>query len=372
MPSPPRTFALPIATAVAVLLCLGSANAQTLGSRLANPDEIHDMLVQRIDVQHKSGGIVVGVITKKAHEIISYGHFDASDPRIPDGDTAFEIGSVSKVFTSLLLADMVVKGEVKLSDPISKYLPASVHAPTRNGKQITLLDLATHYSGLPGMASNFHTWDYSQQQMFDFLSHYELTRDPGQKIEYSNYAVGLLGEILGLRAGTDYETLLRTRITGPLQMNHTAIHLTPEMKSDFIPGHGFGMGKAPGWEIPALAGAGGIRSTVNDLLIFLAANMGIIHSPLQPAMKKMLSVRRAADHGSEITLGWFVQSGGVVFHNGQTNGYYGFVGFDPHRKVGVVVLSNSAEPIADIAWRIFSYPVTGPVEQQVGPAGLSH
>jgi D-alanyl-D-alanine-carboxypeptidase/D-alanyl-D-alanine-endopeptidase len=374
MPPLPRIFASPIATAVALLLCVGSATAQTLGSRLASPDEIHDMLVQRIDVQHKSGGIVVGVITKKAREIISYGHFDPADARVPDGDTAFEIGSLSKVFTSLLLADMVVKGEVKLSDPISKYLPASVHAPTRNGKQITLLDLATHYSGLPRMPSNFLTWDYSQPQMFDFLSHYELTRDPGQKFEYSNFAVGLLGEILALRAGTDYETLLRTRITGPLQMNHTAIHLTPQMKSDFIPGHGFGMGKAPGWEVPALAGAGGIRSTVNDLLIFLAANMDILQSPLQPAMKKMLTVHRTSGPGSEIALGWFVATGrnGVISHNGETNGYHSFMGYDPHRKVGVVVLSNSRESIDDIAWRIFTYPVTGPVEQQVGPAGLSH
>jgi D-alanyl-D-alanine-carboxypeptidase/D-alanyl-D-alanine-endopeptidase len=371
MPSKLRIFSLPIATVMVLLLCLAKGSAQTLPSRLASPGEIHEMLVQHIDVQHKSGGIVVGVITKKGREIISYGHFDAADPRVPGGDTLFEIGSISKVFTSLLLADMVVKGEVKLSDPISKYLPASVHAPTRNGKQITLLDLATHYSGLPRVASNFN-WDYSQQQMFDFLSHYELTRDPGQKFEYSNLAVGLLGEILALRAGTDYETLLRTRITGPLQMNHTAIHLTPEMKADFIPGH-FGIRKASGWEVPALAGAGGIRSTVNDLFIFLAANMGILKSPLQPAMKKMLTVHRTAGALSEIALGWFIATGrnSVVWHNGQTNGYYSFVGYDPHRGVGVVVLSNSNESIDDIAWRIFSYPVTGPVEP-VTPPGLPH
>lgn len=363
-----RTLSSRIATAVVLLLCLSPANAQTLGSRLANPNEIHDMLVQRIDVQHKSSGIVVGVITRKAREIISYGHFDRADPRVPNGDSVFEIGSISKVFTSLLLADMVVKGEVKLSDPAQKYLPATVHVPTRNGKQITLFDLATHYSGLPRMPSNF-SWDYSQQQMFDFLSHYELPRDPGQKIEYSNYAVGLLGQILALRAGTDYETLLHTRITGPLGMTRTAIHLTPAMKTDFMPGHGFGMSQAPAWEVPALDGAGGIRSTANDLLIFLAANVGIIPSPLQPAMKKMVSVHRAAGSGTEIALGWFLERG-VACHNGQTNGYHTFMGYDLRRKVAVVVLSNSMESIDDIAWRIFNYQIAGPTEQQVGPAGL--
>jgi serine-type D-Ala-D-Ala carboxypeptidase/endopeptidase len=371
MPAQLRNFPFPTGAIMALLLCLGSAHAQTLGSRLANPEEIHDMLVQRIDVQHKSDGIVVGVITGKAREIISYGHFDATDPRVPDGDTVFEIGSISKVFTSLLLADMVVKGDVKLSDPVSKYLPASVHVPTRNGKQITLLYLSTHYSGLPLIPSNL-SWDYSQQQMFDFLSHYELTRDPGQKFEYSNFAVGLLGQTLALRAGTDYETLLRTRITGPLQMNRTAVHPTQDMKADFIPGHGFGMRKPPAWEDPALAGAGGIHSTANDLLIFLAANMGILNSPLQPAMKKMLSVHRTSGPGSEIALGWFIATGrnGVIWHNGQTNGYHTFMGYDPHRKVGLVVLSNSNESIDDIAWRIFSYTVIGPVEQQLGPAGV--
>ena len=345
---------------MALLLCLGSASAQMLGSRLANPDEIHDMLVQRIDVQHKSEGIVVGVITKKAREIISYGHFDSSDPRVPDGDTVFEIGSISKVFTSLLLADMVVKGEVKLSDPVSKYLPATVHVPARNGKQITLLDLATHYSGLPRMPTNFLNWDYSRQEMFDFLNHYELPRDPGQKFEYSNFAVGLLGEILALHAGTDYDTLLRTRVTGPLQMNRTAVHPTPQMKADFIPGHS-GMAKAAAWEVPALAGAGGVRSTANDLLIFLAANMGIINSPLQPAMKTMLSVHRTPSPGSEIALGWFITTSqnGVVCHNGETNGYHTFIGYDPHRKVGVVVLSNAKDSIDDIAWRVLSYTVQG-------------
>ena len=182
---------------------------------------------------------MVGVITKKAREIISYGHFDDQDPRIPNDQTVFEIGSVSKVFTCLLLSEMVLDGEVKLSDPVSKYLPATVHVPTRNGKQITLLDLATHHSGLPKMPTNY-TWGkvpYSTQDLFDFLNHYQLTRDPGEKYEYSNLGVGLLADALALRAGKDYATLLRTRITEPLRMNRTALDLTPEMEANLSPGH---------------------------------------------------------------------------------------------------------------------------------------
>jgi CubicO group peptidase (beta-lactamase class C family) len=255
---------------------------------------------------------------------------------------------------------------VQLSDPISKYLPPEVHVPTRNGKQITLLDLATHHSGLPRMPANF-SWDYSNQQMFDFLSHYELTRDPGEKYEYSNYAVGLLGQILALRAGTDYETLLRTRITEPLGMTRTAVHLTPAMQSELAPGHNVAMKSAAAWEVPALAPAGGIRSTANDLLIFLAAEMGILHSPLQPAMKRMLSVHRPATANVDVALGWHVTQGAgrVFFHNGQTNGYFAFLGFDASRKVGIVVLSNSTASIEDIAWQVLHHPVRGPMQEHI-------
>jgi serine-type D-Ala-D-Ala carboxypeptidase/endopeptidase len=369
MPFRPRALAASTLLAFILLFACVDARAQ---SRLASEQEIKDMLVERIDKQHKSVGIVVGIITKKAREVVSYGHFDAADQRTPDADTLFEIGSISKVFTSTLLSDMVLKGEVKLSDPISKYLPPTIHPPERNGKQITLLDLATHHSGLPSIASNF-TWGYTTPQMYDFLNHYELKRAPGEKYEYSNYAVGLLGQLLASRAGTDYETLLRTRITGPLHMDNTAVRLTPELQAAFTPGHfQTPLRKAVPWENPALAPAGGIRSTVDDLMIFLAANMGIIDTPLLPAMKKMLSVRRDASPGVKIALGWHIATSGngVVFHNGQTNGYFCFLGFDPHRKVGVVVLSNSNQSIEDIAWKIFNYPVSSLMEEHTGPPGL--
>lgn len=368
MPLRPRI----LLSAIGVLLSLACFSArsvsQTIPGPLATAKQIQDMLVQRIDGQHKSDGIVVGVITKKAREIISYGHFDRDDPRIPNDDTVFEVGSISKVFTSLLLSEMVLDGEVKLSDPISKYLPPTVHAPSKNGKQITLLDLATHHSGLPREATNL-SWDYSSQQMYQFLDKYQLPRDPGETYEYSNFGVGLLGALLATRADTDYQTLLRKRITAPLGMDRTGVGLTPEMKADLTPGHDGRLYKAQAWNIPALAGAGGIRSTVNDLLIFLAANMGIIRSPLQLAMKNMLSVRRTADPGVQIALGWHIenQRDGIICHNGQTNGYHSFLGYDPHRKIGVVVLSNSNESIDDIAWRIFSYPVNGLMEERVGP-----
>jgi D-alanyl-D-alanine-carboxypeptidase/D-alanyl-D-alanine-endopeptidase len=212
--------------------------------RLPADPEIRAILANRIDVQHKGEAIVVGIVTKKGRHVVPYGRFDGDDPRVSDGETVFEIGSISKVYTGLLLCDMVQHHEVSFSDPVAKYLPPSVQIPSRNGKQITLLELAMHTSGLPRMPSNFNPKDpsnpyadYTVEQMYDFLSHYQLTRDPGAKYEYSNLGAGLLGHALALGAGTDYETLLRTRVTGPLHMNHTAIELTQEMKANLAPGH---------------------------------------------------------------------------------------------------------------------------------------
>ncbi len=351
-----------------LLFCLGffPLAAQTLPPQLATPKQIRDMLVQQIDVQHKSNAIVVGVISKRGHEVISYGKFAPDDPRQPDGETIFEIGSVTKVFTSLLLSDMVLRGEVRLSDPVAKCLPASVHVPERDGKQITLLDLATHYSGLPRMPNNYNR-DYTREELYDFLSHYTLPRDPGKKYDYSNLGGGLLGQVLALSAGTDYETLLRTRILEPLGMTHTGIHPTPEMQANLIPGFGDGI-KAQSSEISALAPAGAIRSNADDMLIFLAANMGLVKTPLYPAMKQMLSVHRPVSPNTTIALGWHVTYG-MPCHNGGTNGYHAFVAFDRRRKVGVVILSNSTAFTDDLGWRILSYPVSGPVEVHVGPEG---
>jgi serine-type D-Ala-D-Ala carboxypeptidase/endopeptidase len=360
-------------SSVAILLfCISCVipelRAQTLPTRLATSKEIRDMLVQRVDVEHKAHAIVVGLISKHGREIISYGQFGPDNPRVPDAETIFEIGSVTKVFTSLLLSEMVLDKEVNLNDPIAKYLPASVHVPSRNGKQITLLDLATHHSGLPREPS--HPSDYTLEQVYDFLNHYELTRDPGAAYEYSNLGAGLLGQILAMRAGTDYETLLRTRITEPLQMNHTAIHPTEEMKANLIDGYNKDQ-KTPAVPIHVLAPAGAIRSNVDDMLIFLAANMGLIRTPLLPAMKYMLSVRREASSGNKIALGWHILNGGtLVCHNGGTYGYHAFVGFEPKRKIGIVVLSNSVDFTDDMAQQILHYPVSGPTEIQVGPPNL--
>lgn len=317
------------------------------------PDsEIRQILVDRIDVQHQSVGIVVGVIGPEGRRVVAYGHLEKDDPRPLNGDTVFEIGSTTKVFTSLLLAEMVQRGEVALDDPAAKYLPTDVKMPERNGRAITLGDLATHTSGLPRSPSNLTPKDranpyadYSVEQLYQFLATYQPPRDIGSQYEYSNPGGGLLGHVLALRAGLDYETLVRSRICDPLGMNSTRITLDAEMKARMAVGHNYAMERAGNWDLPTLAGAGALRSSANDLLTFLSANLSYTNCALATAMAAMLRVRRSTGQPHlEIALGWHVLTSGekeIVWHNGGTGGFRSFMGFDPKARIGVVALSNA-------------------------------
>ena len=275
---------------------------------------------------------------------------------------SFEIGSNTKVFTALLLSEMVQRGEVSLTDPVAKYLPATLKAPERGGKQITLVDLATHTSGLPRDPSNLNPGDlrnpyagYSLAQLYDFVAGCRLTRDIGSRFEYSSVGSALLGIALARRAGTDYETLIAQRIATPLSMSGTRVSPTPDQKPRLAVGHGYvAKEPVPPFETGAYASAGGLRSTANDLLRFLAANLGFSEGPLVRECAAMRDV-----HRGPMFLGWGLATLGgseIVHHNGGTVGMNSFIGFDPKTRVGVVVLSNtgSGGPIDDIGFHLLN------------------
>ncbi len=333
-----------------VLFAAHAAAAQTTEPIDA---DIRTILVDRVDVQRQSVGIVVGVIEPAGRRVVAYGRLAKDDPRVLNGDTVFEIGSIPKVFTSLLLADAVQRHDVALTDPISKLLPATVRVPQRGGRAITLQDLSSHVSGLPRLPTNMSPKDssnpyadYSVEDLYKFLSAYELTRDVGAQCEYSKLGGGLLGHVLSLRAGMDYEALVRSRISGPLGMASTGIALSPDMKSRLAVGHSAMMQPVPNWDLPTLAGAGALRSTTNDLLTFLAANLGYLDSPLAPAMAAMRAVRRpTGTPNMGVALAWHILTANgrdIIWHNGGTGGYRTFIGYEPIARVGVVVLSNAA------------------------------
>jgi CubicO group peptidase (beta-lactamase class C family) len=323
------------------------------GAAAVLPDkDIRAILADRIDEQRQGVAMVVGVIDPSGRRTISYASVKRGEGPV-DANTVFEIGSVTKVFTALLLADAVKRGEVALTDPVSKYLPPDVKVPERGGKKITLADLSTHTSGLPRMPTNFHPKDssnpyadYTVPQLYEFLGTVTLTRDIGSTYEYSNLGGGLLGHALARRAGTDYETLVRTRILEPLGMKSTAITLSKSMKEHLTPGHDGALHQVANWDLPTLAGAGALRSTANDLLTFLAANIGIDKSPLAPSMAAMIAARRPTGTPNlEIALGWHIWTRDgheIIWHNGGTGGYRTWIGFEPKTHTGVVVLSNTS------------------------------
>jgi CubicO group peptidase (beta-lactamase class C family) len=324
---------------------------------------IKDNLVRRIDRQRDGVGIVVGIIDRDGRRVVAHGRYKRGSRRQVDGDTLFEIGSNSKVFTSLLLSDMARRREVRLDDPVAKYLPDGVTAPERGGRCITLVDLATHTSGLPRMPSNFAPKDrhnpfadYTVEQLYAFLNGHTLTRDIGARYGYSNVGVGLLGHVLARRCGTTYEHLVRDRITGPLGMRDTAVTLSPDLKERLAHGHDEDGRPVPNWDLrEATAGAGALRSTANDLLKFLAVVLGYQDSPLKPAMDAQLAfpmrvaeeaerhpLQRPEDKTS-VGLGWHAietERGQVVMHGGGTGGYLTFMGLNLARGWGAVVLTN--------------------------------
>lgn len=330
-------------------------------------DDIKTILRDRIDVAMRGVGIAVGIVDRNGTRVISHGAPRANIKEMVDGDSIFEIGSITKTFTAILLADMVARGEVKLDDPISKYLPKSVKTPIVDGKEITLEQLSRHTSGLPRLPTNMKPKDasnpyadYTVEQMYAFLNDYKTSLPFGKRSEYSNLGVGLLGHILTLRAGMSFEALVHERITKPLDMSSTGITITPAMLKRMTTGHNKRL-LVSHWDLPTLAGAGALRSTTNDMLKYLAANMGLssgLDARLLAAMQTT-QVKPSVDSADTtpntmgvIGLGWFLtqpQGMKVVAHGGGTGGYLTYAAFDPVAKRGVVVLSNSTTDVGDIA-----------------------
>ena len=326
-----------------------------LASPIASNAEIERILGERLADDEKRYGIVAGVVDAAGRRVVSAGRRTAGDERALDQDTLFEIGSITKVFTSLVLADAVLAKRVSLDDPLDKFLPSSVRMPRHGSRTITLLDLATHSSGLPRIPNNLDPRDddnpyadYSVEQLYAFLATAELTRDPGERYEYSNLGVGLLGHALSLQANSSYEALVSARITAPLGMASTAITLTPELQSRLAPGHTEALELTSNWDLPTLAGAGALRSSAHDLLTFLGAAIGLEQTPLAPAFALGTRPLRPTDSAAtSIGLSWHItQTHGkrITWHNGGTGGYRSFIGFDPDARAGVVVLTNRSTP----------------------------
>lgn len=355
------------------------STSQLAGQSFPTDAEVASILQERI-AQGRGVGLIVGLLEADGSSRVVFAGSAGPDTRPLGERTVFEIGSITKVFTGALLAEMARREEVALTDPVSRHLPPNVRMPSRSGREITLLDLATHHSALPRLPNNMAPADplnpyadYTVERMYAFLSGYELEREIGATFEYSNLAVGLLGHALGRAAGSSWEPALRERILDPLGMTNTGITLTGETAEWMARGHNQAGTVVPLWDLPTLAGAGALRADVNDMLRWLAANIGEPQNDLERSLRIAHEPRATlSEQGPvrlSIGLNWMIQTNGdsrIIWHNGGTGGFFSFLGFDPDRRVGVVVLANAQHSVDDIGMHLLdvSNPLSEPPRER--------
>jgi CubicO group peptidase (beta-lactamase class C family) len=298
-------------------------------------------------------GLCIGIIKDGKTSVYSYGETVKGKGKLPNADNFFEIGSITKTFTATLLAWYVNEKAVKLTDPITMYLPDSV-AVNQSLKSITLLNLINHTSGLSNVPDNlkdnmtnpFNPYrDYTKQLMYSYLKTCRLNSNPGEKYAYSNLGVGLLGAILQYVSGKTFEQMVSEIITRPLGMLSTAQYLNPLISPRFVAVYNSDGLPTLAWDFDVLAPCGALRSTVNDLLRYTNANMHPGKDSLSKAVELTHHITFTKD--VKIGLGWhIIPVNGVsyYFHNGGTYGSNSFLAFNPDKNIAIVILSNAYEP----------------------------
>lgn len=343
--------------------------------------QVDDLVIPEVR-SGKHVGIVVGVLENGQVWTRGYGRTSTRSGDPPDGDSVFEIGSITKTFTCTALAVMSERGQVRLDDHVGGCLPSSVQVPEHGAKQITLETLATHTSGLPRVADNMGIMsdfsgdpyaDYSDDQLYEFLNAHNLRRTPGAEHEYSNLGMGLLGLALSRKAGSGYEQMVTGLVCKPLGMRDTAITLSDSQKARLVQGYAVQerLGRilfavpSENWSFQdCTAGAGALKSTANDMLKYVKANIDAPDDSLGQALQLAHTPRFKIDDSESVGLGWFTLNvpwadEPVIWHNGGTGGYRSFAGFCKQRKLGVVVLGNSATDVDLTAFRILKAMIGG-------------
>lgn len=376
-------------------------NSSSLGSQVNDSvpqfkitNDLKNLLKNIVDTNRTKGAFVVGLVDPNGTQFYGYGNASKANNFTVNQNTIFAIGSNTKVFTAVLLADMVVNGLIKLDDPIESYLPSDVDVPEYRGHKITVEDLATHTSGLPEFPDNYCSEiagenpqtpnekiqfqmkfadcakDYTIDQFYQGLSNTTITREPGTKLEYSTFGSALLGNILlSLSNETSYEDLLKNRILDVLGMNDTRIFLSDEQKSRLAIGHLYGQELTLfNYSNPIVPG-GGLYSSASDMLKFISANIGLMKTKLHDAMQQSHLIRHTSGETMEnniqitsqnsidsvgfyIGLGWFATTNfgtEIIRHNGATGGgYNAFMAFNPDTERGIIIICSSDMSNANI------------------------
>jgi serine-type D-Ala-D-Ala carboxypeptidase/endopeptidase len=348
------THFVAVVTVVMVVWCTAASSAEDRTIRgLPDEDEVAAYVQPLID-DESYVGIVIGVVGPDGRRVFSFGRIDRDQGQKPSGDTVFALASITKTFTGVLLADLALRGVVKLDDPVTKFLPPGAINRESPLSRVTLLDLATHMSGLPKMPTNaapdggpVTQRPYSVEQMYAFLSRYRPARPPGTDFQYSNIGVALLGHILERADGVPYERLVEDLICRPLKMTSTRITPNAAMRRRLAQGYNRFLDPVPLRRFDAGKSSGGLLSTANDMMNFLAANMGIFEAPIVPTlMEAQQPVRKVpGKEGAFMGLTWHVRKAGgreIVSKNGGVRGFQSFIAFDKTGRIGIIALANTS------------------------------
>ena len=350
--------------ALLLLACLPAAATAARPKALPSA-QATAQVVGKLTASGRIHGLVVGFVTPQGRAVYGFGHFGEgkNDPP-PDGRTLFELGSITKTFTGQMLAQAIMAGRVRATDPVRLYLPQDVIAKDSPLFWVSLLDLATHTSGLPETPSNLPSKDprnpmagYSTALLLDYLRTAKPIAPVGQNFYYSNTAAGALGMMLARLWDTDYETLVKTRLCAPLFLRDTTITLSPDQAARMTRAHAADGSLLPNWDVTGLEGAGAFRSTAEDMLTYAAANLGILPSPLLPAMKLAQLPRKHVSSIPTLYIGLFwniMNFGGkeYVLHAGRSGGYFALVLLSPEDGAGVVFLSDTEGDFSDEGWKL--------------------
>lgn len=330
------------------LLASSLALADSIKAPAAKPDI--DAWIAKQSAAGTLAAVSVAFVDGASIDVIGAGAIDGENGPAPDGDTQFQYGSISKVFTHLLLAESVKAGRARYDATLGSLLPASFKPNNPAVATITLASLATHHSGLPRLPANLdlgNTVDpyanYDQSKLMSGLTEARAAQPLGNFYTYSNFGVGLLGHVLGTVHGKGYRSALTQSVVRPLGLTRTgfapdAHAATPVSGGEVV----------PTWHFDeAMAGAGALWGSANDLARLVQAYLGTHEHQLQHALADDLRIVASAD-AFEVTYVWHVARANgnpVYWHNGGTAGFHSFVGFRVDDARGITILvSGDADP----------------------------
>ena len=361
-----RAIAVGLGLALAVWVGV-APTAQALGlDRLR--EGVATAVEARLPEIEPKAGLVVGVVHQGRSVVVGRGSTGQRDGGRPDGRTVFQIASLTKPFTGTILAELIRAGAVAATDPLDRHLSRAPHLPAYQGRPIRLVDLATHTAGLPNVPEtpNF-SWSRLEDprnpykpltpaEVAAWLAGYELSVPPGTRFRYSNVGMAVLGEALSTAAGSTYDELLRRVVTERFGLKDTALRLTAEQRARKAVGHARGT-EVPDWEAPAMLPSFGLYSTVDDLLVWLRANMGDCPGGCTADTVQTLALAQTvqvqgpalADPGAlgqgAMALGWFVawarDGTPIYWHSGATGGFNAYMAVSRAHRWAVVALTNT-------------------------------